>query len=35
MDLIQQSRDLIEARPDDAVAIVRQWIGEEKGDAGA
>ncbi len=35
MDLIQQSRDLIEARPDDAVSIIRQWIGEEKGEAGA
>ena len=34
-DLLQQSRDLIEARPDDAVAIVRQWIEEEKGGANA
>ncbi|MDH3659098.1 MAG: flagellar basal-body MS-ring/collar protein FliF [Alphaproteobacteria bacterium] len=27
--LIQQTRDVIEARPDDAAAIVKQWIAQE------
>lgn len=29
--LIQQARDIIEARPDDAAAIVKQWINQETG----
>ncbi|MGI9416679.1 MAG: flagellar basal-body MS-ring/collar protein FliF [Geminicoccaceae bacterium] len=29
--LIQQTRDVIEARPEEAVAIVKQWIGQGSG----
>ena len=29
--LIQQARDVIEARPDDAAALLKQWINQETG----
>jgi len=29
--LIQQARDVIEARPEDAAAIIKQWINQETG----
>ena len=29
--LIQQARDVIEARPEDAEAIIKQWINQETG----
>ncbi len=29
--LIQQARDVIEARPDDAAAIIKQWVHQETG----
>jgi flagellar biosynthesis/type III secretory pathway M-ring protein FliF/YscJ len=34
-ELIQQVRNLIEARPDDAVAVVRQWMKQGDESVGA